>query len=501
MASRQQRFEGPELEPVLAQVRAQYGDHAHIVAANRVRRGGVGGFFAREYYEVVVEAPPNRDFDVATPALVVDVRDDAEPMSPVLPARSVLDLAEAINGTERSRHQPGATTGVEPRDDVDVGAIRNVEGEIIDLDANGPGHDDSERFVQILDRIARDVETRRSTEPGRPLRNPVAPELSPRTVPERPATLRADGTHDFSRVFEHDTPRMLVDTSSSSVVGESAGATDRRVVAPAPDDGERVGRRAGPGEDLRVEVAVEEDRFIRGLAPIATPFVSPRVRRSRDVEVIERPENLLLQMGLPARFIPRGIVASELRGALIESLSRLAVPSPLPDANGVVIAVVGVGAQPVVLARALAVERGLDPDNLVLATEHELGDGIPTWLQINDPATAEERRRSWRRRDYQTFVAISLPAVTSGQEWARSMLDNLEPTQTWGIVNAAWKIEDVDAWSERLGGFDVLALEHLADTVSPASPIQLDLPIARLDGRPATPLRWAELLTERMTRR
>lgn len=507
MASRQQRFEGPELEPVLERVRARYGDRAHIVAANRVRRGGVGGFFAREYYEVVVDEHADPAFDVATPALVVDVRDEPEPLT--LPARSVLDLAEAINGTERSRQHPAATAADARYDDE---VSRNVEGEVIDLDSDAPSADDSQRFVQILDRIARDVDNRRSTQPHRPLNNPVATQPTAGASATPMTTLRDDGTHDFSRVFDSDRRAPIVDPPARS--RESGGtrefggahefAGDQGSQAHAPrgthspaDDGRIMGHTIG----LRADVAVEEDRFIRGLAPIATPFVPPRVRRRRDLEVIERPENLLLQMGLPARFIPRGIIGNELRGALIESLSQLPVPSPLPDANGVVIAVIGVGAQPVVLARALAVERGLDPDNLVLATEHELGDGIPTWLQINDPATAEERRRSWRRRDYQTFVAISLTAVTSSQEWARSMLDNLEPTQTWGIVNAAWKIEDVDTWSERLGGFDVLALEHLADTVSPASPIQLDLPIARLDGRPATPLRWAELLTERMARR
>lgn len=478
---------------MLERVRSKFGNRATIVAANRVRRGGVGGFFAREYYEVVVEEATDPGFDVATPALVVDVRDEPEPLT--LPARSVLDLAEAINGSERARQRPAATVAHRVDDDL----TRNVEGEIIDLGSGSSTTDDDsepERFVQILDRIARDVETRRSTEPGRPLRNPIAqgaavhPHIGQRTV----STRRDDGSHDFSRVFDHaaiTTGGDIVGGPGPRVLGEPArpaGEPDA-----VNDDRHIIG--------LRAEVAVEEERFIRGLAPIATPFVAPRVRRGRELEVIERPENLLLQMGVPARFIPRGIVGNELRGALIESLAHLPIPSPLPDANGVVIAVVGVGAQPVMLARALAVERGLDPDNLVLATEHELGDGIPTWLQINDPATAEERRRSWRRRDYQTYVAISLPAVTASQDWARSMLDNLEPTQTWGIVNAAWKIEDVDSWSDRLGGFDVLALEHLSDTVSPASAIQLDLPIARLDGRPATPLRWAELLTERIARR
>ena len=55
MAS-QLRFEGGELEELLERVRTEVGPDARIVAANRIRQGGVAGFFAREGYEVVVDA-------------------------------------------------------------------------------------------------------------------------------------------------------------------------------------------------------------------------------------------------------------------------------------------------------------------------------------------------------------------------------------------------------------------------------------------------------------
>ena len=55
MAS-QLRFEGGELEELLERVRTEVGPEARIVAANRIRQGGVGGFFAREGFEVVVDA-------------------------------------------------------------------------------------------------------------------------------------------------------------------------------------------------------------------------------------------------------------------------------------------------------------------------------------------------------------------------------------------------------------------------------------------------------------
>jgi len=48
-------LEGPEIEPLLEQIRQEYGASAHIVSAEKVRNGGLGGFFTRQHYEVAVE--------------------------------------------------------------------------------------------------------------------------------------------------------------------------------------------------------------------------------------------------------------------------------------------------------------------------------------------------------------------------------------------------------------------------------------------------------------
>jgi hypothetical protein len=489
LPSQQQRFEGPDLETLLDRVRAELGDGVRIVAANRVRRGGLGGFFSREHYEVIVD----RDERATALPLVVDLRDDeptttldTAPAPGPAPALSVLELAESVNGTERAREsrksrgkgsKRGVAIGVTATADTVVDLDESVA--TVDLTADAPAvSTETERFVQILDRIARDVETRDNAE---------------RDQVERDQVERDSAERDQGKVRDRGAARaaaveVQVAHERADRTRQAARATRAIVETPVA------------GVDHVDDIAIEA-RLVSALTPAVTPYLPPRVRRGRDLDVIERPENLLARMGLPPRFVPRGVVGTQLRPALIESLAQLPVAAPLPEANGVVIAVIGVGAQPVMLARTLASERGLDPDNLVLATERELGDGIPSWLQITDPGTAEERRRSWRRRDHPTLVAVSVPSVTGGSDWARQMLDRLEPTQTWGIVSAAWKIEDAQAWSDRLGGFDVLALEHVADTVSPAAPIQLDIPIARLDGLSATPLRWAEILTERLAQR
>jgi len=39
-------LEGPAIEPLLAQVRQEYGSGVRIISADKIRSGGFGGFFA-----------------------------------------------------------------------------------------------------------------------------------------------------------------------------------------------------------------------------------------------------------------------------------------------------------------------------------------------------------------------------------------------------------------------------------------------------------------------
>ncbi|MBT8224173.1 MAG: hypothetical protein HKP61_14740, partial [Dactylosporangium sp.] len=48
-------LEGNNLEALLARVRDEHGSDAQIVSAERVRTGGIGGFFARERFELTIE--------------------------------------------------------------------------------------------------------------------------------------------------------------------------------------------------------------------------------------------------------------------------------------------------------------------------------------------------------------------------------------------------------------------------------------------------------------
>ncbi len=85
------RFDGTDLETLLATVRAELGDDVTITEANRVRSGGFGGFFAKETFEVVVEVPDSP---------VGDHGARQQPQALPEPARSILDLVEQASNAE-----------------------------------------------------------------------------------------------------------------------------------------------------------------------------------------------------------------------------------------------------------------------------------------------------------------------------------------------------------------------------------------------------------------
>ena len=52
--SLQMLLEGPDLDGILREVEANYGREFKVIQAEQVRSGGMGGFFAKQHYEVTI---------------------------------------------------------------------------------------------------------------------------------------------------------------------------------------------------------------------------------------------------------------------------------------------------------------------------------------------------------------------------------------------------------------------------------------------------------------
>ena len=177
---------------------------------------------------------------------------------------------------------------------------------------------------------------------------------------------------------------------------------------------------------------------------------------------------------------------------------------PMPQTAGAVVAVVGSGDHIMATAQALASEIGAPPGEVAIAVRnngaaHVRRDRGATTV-ISSAQDASEQRRGWRWRGRPSVVAIETDGRPSGDPWAASVLKALEPTVCWGVVEAFCKPEDVAAWSEALGGLDVLSVVDLDATTTPAAVLATRLPVGLVDGEPATPEFWASSLCARLPR-
>jgi hypothetical protein len=410
----QLRFEGPDLEALLERIRSELGADAHILAANRIRKGGVGGFFSREAFEVIVEGsaaplprPPREQQPLDIGLDVEDLR-----MPPPMSARrrvpsSVLDLAEDINADERRQ--------------------------VIDL-SDAPVSTERQDFGSMLANLTRELDEEEAEMP-----------LPPPTVSRRQA------------------PMITIPEEEDPV----APISHYRRVTPPPTPA--MPRPPVPS----VAPGLMDTSVLPELAPV--------------------PDARLHALGLPTELTPTNVAWMDIRTALVQRLAQLPPPPMLPRSAGVLIAVVGIGTAPIALSRKLADELDVESEHIVLATPEPVSE-------LSHPDQAEAFRLSCRRREEPTIVACSIGPGRAQLGWAHRMLDRLEPTITWAVIDASCKPEDVDHRVKLLGGVDVLAVTGITDTVSPAALLQLQIPVGRIGASPATPAAWADLLMDRLER-
>ncbi len=184
--------------------------------------------------------------------------------------------------------------------------------------------------------------------------------------------------------------------------------------------------------------------------------------------------------------------------SLFNAMQRLPHPPALPHFAGAIVVVVGERQDALELARAIAIDLCLDPEEVVLASPSYRGRGITAGRRITETGTAREMGHRWRHQGTTRVVAVESSMSPAEALWGSHLLGALQPTAVWAIANANQKNEDVVAWTDRLGGVDALALTRLEDTVSPAALLRTGIPIARLDARPATAALWTALLVERL---
>jgi hypothetical protein len=183
---------------------------------------------------------------------------------------------------------------------------------------------------------------------------------------------------------------------------------------------------------------------------------------------------------------------------LVSGLRSLPRAPQLPASKGVILAVVGEGEGAWDAAAQVARSMGLDEKSLAYLTARGAPAKVAPARRITDLEQLQARLERWRKRSTATIVVVDAPMSVNAAAWSRTAIAELDASAVWLVVPATRKTEDVARWAGRVGRVDGLVVTDVDASTDPASVLQLDIPVAWLDGRPATPGAWAGLLVDRL---
>jgi hypothetical protein len=508
LSAQSKLYEGPALEPLIERIHRELGPDAKIISADRVRQGGVAGFFARQMFRLTVEVErPTaarrgrvvKNDVLAAAALQADAGDVLAMQLAASNAPTALH-AHALTGAVTNGHATNGHAGNGHVTNVDVTNGHAILGGLA---------------TAVADPVAQPA----------PVADPIAALADSTTdVIELLSPLPSTETEPFARVLEQVAAAMeaappaatfepvaVVETPAgpTAPVMAAAQAPAEQQPAPAVEQPVVLGADLGAGivADPAAGIGAGSDEQFP-LSPAQAAHRASAVANPAAAPIPAETERVLAEQlrrcGLPVELADEAAHAARWDGnvgpAVASVLRRLPDPPALPWRVGSLIAVVGDGTQAEALCCQLAQELNIDPSEVAFATpDLQARRHCPAAQIARSAGEAAERAPGWRRTSV-AIVAIDAPVAGRQRSWANNVLVALRPTAVWGLVDAQCKAEDIRAWADDLGGIDALAVSGLASTVSPAAVLGTTIPVAFMDGSRASAERWAALVEDRMRR-
>ena len=417
-------LEGADLAELMVHVRAEFGPTARIVRAERVRTGGLAGFFARERYELTIDVP------------------DAP---------------------------PPPTTGLLRRRGVTVGSAGSGGG-AAGIDA-------------LLD--AADAADAGPDGFGPPGSDVLAP-ARPGSVPDAPPRV-STGEESFASVLE----QMRAMTG--------AVAPDHHLEVPPPAAAPPAAGRTFEPAAPPVLPAPAPVPAAERLTPAAAPGAVPGAVRGAGPASGGVPRAALAELGVPA---PLLAAVGDGPVELARLLAAVPAAPPVPRDPGTVLVVAGPPEDAARVAELLALRSGSGPVVLAGDADGSAGSaGAAAGRRLTTPAAASRWRAELPAADGVTLVALGVRPGRAREDAAAELLAALGPDQAWGVVDARSKTRDCARWIAGVGArrpLDALAVGGLFDTSEPGTVLGLGVPVAWIDGVPASRVAWAAALGEHL---
>jgi hypothetical protein len=404
-------LEGADLAALMVHVRAEFGPTARIVRAERVRTGGVAGFFARERYELTVDVPD----------------------APAVERPSLL---------RRRRGVPAGAVGIDAllaaADEADAG----LAGDAV-----------------------------------------LAPE-APAGVPEVPGPRVSTGEEAFAEVLQQ--MRAMTGTV----------APDHQIEVPAADD---ASAPAAPAVVTRAGDGRATPGLVTPVGAVPAPVVpAPVVPTPVPAPAVEStgpgvPRTALADLGVPPALLA---ACGDGPVELARLLAAVPAAPALPREPGSVLVVAGPPEDAARVAGLIALRTGAG--EVVPAGDAD----APAGVRRLTTATAVARWRGERpETDGPTVVALGVRPGRAREDSAAELLAALAPDQAWGVIDARSKTRDCARWIGTVGArrpLDALAVGGLFDTSEPGTVLGLGVPVAWIDGVPASRVAWAAALGEHL---
>ncbi|ROS25764.1 hypothetical protein [Cellulomonas sp. PhB150] len=267
-------------------------------------------------------------------------------------------------------------------------------------------------------------------------------------------------------------------------------AADASDSAASADDGRPEVSTGGPA----FADVLEQVRALVGESRTEPRPAPPEVLRAAPDEPPTDLADRLTTLGVPPRLLvdrPR---------TLSQALAAVPVAADPDRSPGSVLAVVGAAGDVDAVATLLAERLHLDAAAVVPAGTPTARPAVPRprsgagRVRPTGPDEAARWREVAARAPHPWVVALAVAPDADERSTAAEILRVLGPDQAWAVVDARTKTVDARAWMASLGVFDAVAVRGAFDTTEPGSVLDLGVPVAWLDGIPASTAAWAALL-------
>ncbi len=476
MSRKRLRLEGNSVEEILAKVQTQFGSAAHVVEAEKVRSGGIGGFFAREYVAVTVDVPEE---------LVVL---DSEPQRALTP--HVTPVSVGANTPAR-----GTPTG-EVRAQAVTSGAQGLEAMLAAADA-------SDGFISGTTDTALPSQTTPDTRPTILDARFTAPDPhgvgagTRFTTPEQRPSQRDTQQHGPDSRFAEalKTESVNVQRDFEILMPHEVSNADRNVtpvVWPTAAPIEPSHREQDFDEILRSAKALVQEP-----PPHDAPELAPPVEPGTfDVRTGGATLAELLEVGVPSDLLGH-LPLSRGQHTLSSVLSHLPKPPELwPDAGSIVV-VLGTGTSALPTARIVANKMGVLEREIIGAGPHSAQRVEERGILTAQAARA--LRRSAREDLESVVVFLDIGPAQTDAYLAGRLLAALDPDH---IVAAIRADHDIAHTARTLSNVTQsrplhwLAAEGVIGSIAPARVLSLSVPIAYIDTLEANPVVWAAAISQ-----